>query len=552
MIKVRFHEYKEEKKKKKGFTLIELLAVIVIIGVIALIATNRVMNTVKKARRNAFLLKATQVLIAAERDEVDNIDNLERSYIFPEDKTLSLKEYPKSGYVLRDATARYSLRIWSDKLSLCAVKDFDDKNVYLSSTIKKENECITLPGEEYFDESDLASNQYQIIYHSNYINGPASYRQIFKKDILTVLTDVQFTRDKYTFSKWNTMPDGSGTSYNNKAYKSNITKEKTGHLYAIWNPTKAVLLSGSDFNAKIKTIANESTMNAGTTDNLIKSISRSNVEPDISIQDSSHLVSTSSSVPAYAWFDQSSGSLNIWTSALLLDLPTNGYRTFTRLGALEKIDLSGFSSTSINSLREFFSWDANLKNIIGLDKLDTSKVKYMEGMFNGCSSIESLNLTTFKVELVTEMENAFSNMTNLKTINISGWDLQNASTFIAMFKNDTSLESIDLRSFKGPKISNISQMFSGCTNLKTIYLNNFKPVKATNFYAAFKNCPELTTIYVHPEWDSTLVNSHSDVFTGSTKLKGGSTTVYQGGSSSYATIDDPENSKPGYLTASNE
>lgn len=540
------------KKKRKGFTLVELLAVIVILGVIITIATMRVTQKVSKAKKDAFLLKANQVLSVAKHHEVENIDDLERTYIFPDDKTLSLKEYPDSGFLIRDSLGKYRIQIWDDNLKLCAVKDFDDDKITISNTINNKNKCISIDGEEVFEESDLASNEYQVIYHSNYPKGQAAYRQIFKKDLLTTLLDNQFTRDGYSFVNWNTKPDGSGTSFNNKAYKSNITTQKTGHLYAIWTPTRATLLKGDSFNSKIKTIANEKSMGTGTSDYLIKSISRVTDEPDESIKNSDHLVSASGTYSAYAWFEGDTGALKIWTNATLLVLPANAYRTFYALKELETIDLNGFSSSDTTSFRDFFAEDIKLSSIVGLDKLDTSNANYLETMFYGCSSITSLDLQTFNVEKVTTLENAFSNMTSLTSINITGWNLLNCSNFASMFYNDIGLETIDLRSLNGPKISSLAQMFNGCSNLKTIYLNNFKPVKATNFFRTFKDCTSLTTIYVHPDWDETLVNSNGDVFTNSTKIVGGSGTTFQGASSTYARIDDPTNNKPGHLTASTE
>ena len=53
-------------KNTKGFTLVELLAVIVVLAVIILIAMPAVMNSMEKARRNAFAVEANELVKIAQ------------------------------------------------------------------------------------------------------------------------------------------------------------------------------------------------------------------------------------------------------------------------------------------------------------------------------------------------------------------------------------------------------------------------------------------------------------------------------------------------------
>lgn len=50
------------KNNKKGFTLVELLAVIVVLAIIILIAMPSVMSAMDKARRNALITEATEIV----------------------------------------------------------------------------------------------------------------------------------------------------------------------------------------------------------------------------------------------------------------------------------------------------------------------------------------------------------------------------------------------------------------------------------------------------------------------------------------------------------
>ena len=53
-------------KSKKGFTLIELLAVIVILAILILLALPAVLNTMDRARKNAFVTEANTIARYAE------------------------------------------------------------------------------------------------------------------------------------------------------------------------------------------------------------------------------------------------------------------------------------------------------------------------------------------------------------------------------------------------------------------------------------------------------------------------------------------------------
>lgn len=66
-----------------------------------------------------------------------------------------------------------------------------------------------------------------------------------------------------------------------------------------------------------------------------------------------------------------------------------------------------------------FYWFRNLKGIYGLNLLDTSDVTDMSGMFQWCSSLETLDLTTFDTGSVTTMAGMFNNSANLTTITVS-------------------------------------------------------------------------------------------------------------------------------------
>ena len=69
-------------KEKKGFTLVELLAVIVILGILALITTPLVLNTIDKTKKGATLVTASNYINSLEdefvKKQILNVSNVEK------------------------------------------------------------------------------------------------------------------------------------------------------------------------------------------------------------------------------------------------------------------------------------------------------------------------------------------------------------------------------------------------------------------------------------------------------------------------------------------
>ena len=82
-----------------------------------------------------------------------------------------------------------------------------------------------------------------------------------------------------------------------------------------------------------------------------------------------------------------------------------------------------------------------LKKIEGLDKLNTSEVTNMAGMFNGCTNLTSLDLSRFDTSNVTSMAGMFYGCKNLHTIYVDNekWNTLNVKYSDNMFTGATSL-----------------------------------------------------------------------------------------------------------------
>ena len=118
----------------------------------------------------------------------------------------------------------------------------------------------------------------------------------------------------------------------------------------------------------------------------------------------------------------------------------------------------------------------------------------MRYMFNGCSTLETLDLSNFDTKNVTNME--------------------------YMFKGCSALNTLDLSSFDTKNVTNMQSMFNGCSALKTFDISNFDTKNVTNMEYMFKGCHALKTIYASEKYVTTRCSFDRDMFVGCTNLVG--------------------------------
>ena len=115
-----------------------------------------------------------------------------------------------------------------------------------------------------------------------------------------------------------------------------------------------------------------------------------------------------------------------------------------------------------------YCWFANMSrlvNIIGINYLNTSQVTNMYCMFDGCSSLTTLDLSLFNTSQATNMQTMFRGCSNLKVLDLSSFSTVNVVSMIHMFSYCTQLKTIYVgRGWKtiGP---NTNPMFTDCYHL---------------------------------------------------------------------------------------
>jgi surface protein len=99
-----------------------------------------------------------------------------------------------------------------------------------------------------------------------------------------------------------------------------------------------------------------------------------------------------------------------------------------------------FADARPTSTCSWFWGMTNLQTITGMDCMNTEDVTTMWGMFTTCSSLTTLDLSSFNTSRVTNMLSMFSDCSNLTTIYAgSGWSMATVSVTTNMFTNCTKL-----------------------------------------------------------------------------------------------------------------
>ena len=171
-----------------------------------------------------------------------------------------------------------------------------------------------------------------------------------------------------------------------------------------------------------------------------------------------------------------------------------------------------------------YAWFVNFKNLTqieGIENLNTENVTSMRDMFNGCSSLTSLDLTNFNTAKVTDMKLLFAYCSALESLDLSMFNTENVTSMPSMFNGATNLKTLNVSNFNTEKVNNMGHMFANCPNLTSLDLSSFNTKGVEYVDNIFKNCSNLTTIYASENFafGSGLKNG-ADMFLGCDKLKG--------------------------------
>lgn len=176
--------------------------------------------------------------------------------------------------------------------------------------------------------------------------------------------------------------------------------------------------------------------------------------------------------------------------------------------AFDAINITGWDTSNLRYLS--FKRMSSIKKIIGIEDIDTSNIHDMSNMFEYCKSLESLDLSKWKVNNVYDMSYMFNTCEKLKSIDFSGWNTNNLTKCRDMFYNCYELSNLDINHFKVHKVQLFNDMFSR-TNITEIDLSNWNTKNALSFTMMFYRCDKLKIANLS-NWNTSKLKSTASMF----------------------------------------
>lgn len=196
----------------------------------------------------------------------------------------------------------------------------------------------------------------------------------------------------------------------------------------------------------------------------------------------------------YFFFNETTGDL-VYSDQATYDV--DGY---TSLGQQTNPNPSSSSEWVFNPQREYIKTVTKDQNISApIDVLTT-----MEGMFDNCEALTSLDLSGFNTSNVTSMNGIIYGCDSLTSLDLSGFNTSNVTGMSSMFYGCRGLTSLDLSGFNTSNATNMYSMFYGCTALTSLDLSSFDTSNVTGVSDMFHNCPALRVIDISTNMSNVL------------------------------------------------
>ena len=201
--------------------------------------------------------------------------------------------------------------------------------------------------------------------------------------------------------------------------------------------------------------------------------------------------------PAWAG---TSEEVNTTTARVVFDAsfrdfrPTTTAKWFYDCNALKQIEgLEYLNTSEVKDMSRMF-WGCSALTSLDLKHFNTQNVTNMECMFRRCSALTSLDLKSFNTQNVTDMSSMFDGCKALTTLDLQNFNTQNVTDMYGMFWNCAALTSLDLQHFNTQNVIDMRLMFSGCSALTSLNLQNFNTQKVTSMFWMFHGCSALTSL----------------------------------------------------------
>lgn len=190
--------------------------------------------------------------------------------------------------------------------------------------------------------------------------------------------------------------------------------------------------------------------------------------------------------------------------------------SFEALTTIEHLDY--LNTSEVDDMRLMFSKCTSLETL-DLSSFNTEKVKHMYAMFEGSTNLRSIKLPKgFIGSSVTDLNATFKGCESLTELDLSGSNSENVKEMNEMFYGCRALSKLDLTDFKTGQVTTMENMFCICSTLETLDVSSFNTENVTTMLGMFNNCSSLRSLDL-PGFNTANVTQMSSMFNKCSSLR---------------------------------
>lgn len=225
----------------------------------------------------------------------------------------------------------------------------------------------------------------------------------------------------------------------------------------------------------------------------------------------------------------------VFDKQITMSVSENMFKDMKNLESVENINNIKFkedkskdkNQADIVTTAYMFEDCTKLKHIGGIENWDLTNVVNADGMFDGCSSITTLDLESWKVPNLELAQGMFMNMKALTTLTLFKQKEASLTRINNMFTGDQKLNELNnIADLKTSKVVEFYQTFAK-TSLTTLDLSKWdtsaagtdKTETLGGMYAMFALMPNLKSIKFGEKWNTSNVTNMSSMFYNDSNLK---------------------------------
>ncbi len=297
------------------------------------------------------------------------------------------------------------------------------------------------------------------------------------------------------------------------------------------NEPCAMLDTGANVNAKMKSLASGENTNARTATGDIRAIHMAESLPDGFVPSEANTVSTTDSgTPIYIFFDNEDGAGIIYfyteNNTPVMN-PDSSYMFFNNTALTDISGLASWDSSGVVSLQGAFMMDSSLSNITPLSDWKTDSLVYMGTLFSNDTALADITaLASWNTSNVMDMHAIFGGARSLSdALALRNWDTSSVTDMSLMFSGCTSMLFADVSGWNTSKVTTMASMFQVGDSWKgngqlieILGLGNLDVSNVTDMTCMFYGAGQMTT-YNIDHWDVSKVESMNHMFCDNSKLR---------------------------------